>query len=104
MLLINKIFLTFSITLLTIFSTISVAFSQEQDEMVVDQVVAVVGKSIILESDIQNQYLSYRMQGGIGGTAASIKCQILEDILFQKLMVTQAEVDSIEVSELHLFF
>ena len=102
MLLINKIFLTLSITLLTIFSTISVAFSQEQDEMVIDQVVAVVGKSIILESDIQNQYLSYRMQGGIGGTAASIKCQILEDILFQKLMVTQAEVDSIEVSELQV--
>ena len=104
MLLNSKIFLTRILTLIIILSTVSVTFSQEQDDevMVIDQVVAVVGKSIILESDIQNQYLNYRMQGGIGGTAAGIKCQILEDVLFQKLMVTQAEVDSIEVSELQV--
>jgi len=77
-------------------------FSQENDEFVIDQVVAIVGKSIILESDVQNQYLSYRMQGGIAGSASEIKCKILEDILFQKLMVTQAEVDSIEISEVQV--
>jgi peptidyl-prolyl cis-trans isomerase SurA len=78
------------------------AASQENDEFVIDQVVAIVGKSIILESDVQNQYLSYRMQGGIAGSASEIKCKILEDILFQKLMVTQAEVDSIDVSEVQV--
>jgi peptidyl-prolyl cis-trans isomerase SurA len=77
--------------------------AQENEEFVIDQVVAVVGKSIILESDIQNQYLSYReMQKGISGSAPEIKCKILEDVLFQKLMVTQAEVDSIEVSEIQV--
>jgi len=88
--------------LFAILSYISDTFSQEQEAMVIDQVVAVVGKSIILESDVQNQYLNYRMQGGISGNATDIKCQILEDILFQKLMVTQAEVDSLEVSDIQV--
>jgi len=81
----------------------TIASAQENDDFVIDQVVAVVGKSIILESDIQNQYLSYReMQQGISGSASDIKCKILEDVLFQKLMVTQAEVDSIEISEVQV--
>ena len=78
--------------------------SQEQvaaqdDAQVIDQIVAVVGKNIILESDIENQYLNYRMQGSIKGGYETIRCQILEEQLFQKLMVAQAEVDSIEVND-----
>ena len=73
-----------------------------QEEYVIDQVAAVVGKNIILESDIETQYLSYRMQGGIHGTAAEMRCVILEDILYQKLMVSQAEVDSIEISSVQV--
>lgn len=70
-----------------------------QEGHVIDEVVAVVGKTIVLESDIQNQYINMRMQGGIRGSASEVRCQILEDILYQKLMVTQAEYDSIEVNE-----
>lgn len=78
----------------------AVSFSaQGQEEHVIDEVVAVVGKTIVLESDIQNQYISLRMQGGVQGSASEVRCQILEDILYQKLMVTQAEYDSIEVNE-----
>lgn len=99
---ISKIFIISIAILFSGLSFVTVAFSQEQEEMVIDQVVAVVGRSIILESDLQNQYLNYRMQGGISGSASDIKCRILEDVLFQKLMVTQAEVDSIEVSEIQV--
>ena len=98
----TKTFLVRIFILLTGFSSVSFAIAQEQDDMVIDQVVAVVGKSIILESDIQNQYLNYRMQGGISGSASEMKCRILEEILFQKLMVTQAEVDSIVVSDIQV--
>ncbi len=66
---------------------------------VIDQVVAVVGNTLILQSDIENQYLSFRMQGDIEGTEKSMKCQILESLLYQKLMVAQAEVDSITVDK-----
>ncbi|MFA5418316.1 MAG: peptidylprolyl isomerase [Bacteroidales bacterium] len=70
-----------------------------QEPQVIDQVVAVVGKSVILESDIQNQYLNYRSQGGIVGSATEIRCSILEDLMYQKLMVTQAEADSVVVTD-----
>ncbi len=74
-------------------------FPQTEDAHIIDQVVAVVGKNVILESDIENQYLNYRMQGGISGTSSEVRCKILEEQLFQKLMVSQAEVDSIEVND-----
>ena len=78
-----------------------VTLAQEEGQ-VIDQVVAVVGKSIILESDIQNQYLNYRMQGGIAGSATDIRCSILEEVMYQKLMVTQAEVDSVVVTDVQV--
>jgi peptidyl-prolyl cis-trans isomerase SurA len=69
----------------------------QEEEYIIDQVVAVVGKNIILESDIENQYLQYRMQGGISGNASEIRCGLLEDLLYQKLMVAQADFDSITI-------
>lgn len=69
----------------------------QEEEHIIDQVVAVVGKNIILESDIENQYLQYRMQGGISGNASEIRCRLLEDLLYQKLMVAQADFDSITI-------
>ena len=89
------------ILLILVLSIVITANSQE-DEYIIDRVVAVVGNSIVLESDIQNQFLNYRMQGGISGSATEMKCRIIEEILFQKLMVTQAEVDSIVVSEMQV--
>ncbi len=72
---------------------------QAQQKQVIDQVAAVVGKNVILQSDIENQYIQFRLQRGISGSAESIRCQILEDLLFQKLMLNQAEVDSITVTD-----
>ena len=75
------------------------AFSQNHEPQVIDKVVAVVGKNIILQSDIENQYLQYRLQGAMDGTAQSVRCEILSDMLFQKLMLNQAEMDSITVTD-----
>ena len=61
-------------------------FAQGQKTQVVDKVVAVVGKNIILQSDVENQYLQYRMQGNIEGSGSAMRCAILEELLFQKLM------------------
>ncbi|MCQ2307468.1 MAG: peptidylprolyl isomerase [Bacteroidales bacterium] len=69
-----------------------------QEAQVIDRVVAVVGQNIILQSDIEQQYMQYRLQGGIKGSAHSIRCRILEDLLFQKLLLNQAELDSIEIT------
>lgn len=67
--------------------------------VVIDEVVAVVGKGIILQSDIENQYLNLKMQGVARGSKEEMSCIILEDVLYQKLMVTQAEYDSLQVNE-----
>lgn len=84
--------------LLFAFIFIALAVSAQQSQ-VVDKVVAVVGKNIILQSDVESQYLQYRMQVGSEGSASSVRCEILEDLLFQKLMLNQAEMDSLTVSD-----
>ena len=72
--------------------------AQNRQPQVVDKVVAVVGKNIVLQSDIENQYLQYRLNG-MAGSAQAMRCQILEDLLLQKLMLNQAEMDSITVTD-----
>jgi peptidyl-prolyl cis-trans isomerase SurA len=67
-------------------------------EKVVDEVVAVVGKYAILWSDVENQYNQFRQQGA-KGDAQSLRCQVFEDLLFQKLLLNQAEIDSVVISD-----
>lgn len=69
-----------------------------QDSLV-DGVVGVVGGNVILKSDVENQYLQIRSQGSMAGSSARLKCQILESLLFQKLLFHQAQVDSIAVTD-----
>ena len=73
--------------------------AQNRQPQVIDKVVAVVGKNIILQSDIENQYIQYRMQGMADGTGKEVRARILEDLLLQKLMLNQAEMDSITVTD-----
>ena len=73
--------------------------AQNREPQVIDKVVAVVGKNIILQSDIENQYIQYRMQGMTEGTGQEVRGRILEDLLLQKLMLNQAEMDSITVTD-----
>lgn len=79
--------------------SVSHAIAQGNKTQVIDKVVAVVGKNIILQSDVENQYMQYRMQGNIEGSGSAMRCAILEELLFQKLMLNQAEMDSLTVSD-----
>ena len=63
----------------------------------VDKIEAVLGDEIILTSEIESQYLQYLSQGQTKST--EIRCQIIEDLLFQKLMINQAKLDSLVVSD-----
>ncbi|NCA86425.1 MAG: peptidylprolyl isomerase [Clostridia bacterium] len=64
----------------------------------IDEVVAVVGKNYILRSDVESQYLQMRMQGTIKGAAETVKCQVFENLLFEKLLLHQAALDSIVIT------
>jgi peptidyl-prolyl cis-trans isomerase SurA len=66
-------------------------------QMVIDRIVAVVGEHRILQSDVETQYLQNRAQGI--PMPGDPKCSVLEDYLSQKLLVNQAKIDSVEVSE-----
>ena len=77
-------------------SGISLQKVKSQD-IIIDQVVAVVGNNEILLSDIENQYLQMLAQGY--KVKGDMKCELLEDLLVQKLLLNQAEIDSIEISE-----
>ncbi len=71
--------------------------SYGQTPKVVDKVVAVIGKQTILLSDIENQVLQLRAQGYY--TSGDIRCEVLEEMLYNKLLVNQAILDSVEVGE-----
>lgn len=79
---------------LTILSSVFTNISAQ--DKVVDQIIAVVGGKPILLSDIENQNLQLKQQGYESNNDA--KCEILEDFMYQKLLINQAELDSIEVT------
>lgn len=81
------------ILLIVLLSGISTLFGQGK---VLDEVVAVVGDRIILESDVEKQAIQYKEQGYYSG--GNIKCEIIEEQLYQKMLLNQAEIDSIEVN------
>ena len=62
-----------------------------------DKVVAVVGNNIILLSELNQQYAIYLNQGNPADPKA--KCYFLQQMLVQKLLKQQAEIDSIVVEE-----
>lgn len=85
-----RLLLAFSITLLMT----NLSFGQGTT---IDKVVAQVGDNVILLSEIQSQKLQ-AIQAGMEITS-EIDCQILEEIMFQYLLLNQAKLDSIEISD-----
>lgn len=67
----------------------------------IDGVAAVVGDKIILHSAIEGQYQQMAAQG-YSGDESALKCQLLEEQLYQKLLAHQAEVDSVVVTEMEI--
>ncbi|MDQ7948580.1 MAG: peptidylprolyl isomerase, partial [Pedobacter sp.] len=64
---------------------------------ILDKVVAVVGSNVILLSDLNQQYAIYLNQGNTADEKA--KCYFLQQMLIQKLLKQQAEIDSIVVED-----
>lgn len=81
---------------LFLFLLIALTHNQAKSQEI-DKVVAVVGGSIILKSEVENQYAQYLAQGNSADN--SIKCYFLQQLLTQKLLSQQAVIDSIEVTE-----
>ncbi|HEY6163016.1 MAG TPA: peptidylprolyl isomerase [Bacteroidia bacterium] len=86
-------------TKLILFVTLFFAFAgrTQNQNVVLDRVIAVVGNSVILESELETQCLQLKMNGE--KITRQIKCKVLEQMLFRKLLLAQAIHDSITVTE-----
>ncbi len=71
-------------------------FSLKAQPVMIDRVVGIVGDFTILQSEVENQFLQYRAEQV---NFPDMRCFILKDFLEQKLLLNQAKIDSIEVSE-----
>jgi peptidyl-prolyl cis-trans isomerase SurA len=66
--------------------------------VVLDKIAAIVGENIVTKSDIEQQTLYLTQQEG-AAKSPNLPCRVLEDILFEKLLLNQAKIDSVEVDD-----
>ncbi len=70
----------------------------QQQKIVADAIIAKIGDKIILKSDIDNAIADYKRQGQDVQLPPNPDCAFLEGQLVQKILVLQAEKDSITIS------
>ncbi len=92
----------FSLLIFTLFLNF-VVFAQQtnsSEDGVVDKVIAVVGQNMIKLSELETAFLQQKMNSNlIIENTYDTKCELLEGMLINKLMLHQAEIDSIEVTD-----
>ena len=71
--------------LVTIILTTSFSLKAQEEGVVIDKVIAVIGSNVILKSDLESQIVSLRAQGVLIDDNA--RCDLLEELLFQKLLL-----------------
>jgi peptidyl-prolyl cis-trans isomerase SurA len=81
----------FGIVVLSVFLFSSAANAQR---IMLDKIIAVIGNSVILQSDIELLNAQYLIQN-----VHPDKCMLTQGLITQKLLVQQAAIDSIDVKE-----
>ncbi len=90
----NKISIACLLGFLLCIGGLQTGFSQSEN---LDKVIAIVGEKIILRSEIENALLEYQQENPTAGD--SMRCQLLENALSQKMLTEQADRDSVLVSD-----
>ena len=67
----------------------------QDNEVVIDKIIAKVDDYIILKSELERSYLDFLSRGQMRGSNA--KCQILQQLVVNKMLMAQSEIDSIFV-------
>ncbi|RFC54333.1 peptidylprolyl isomerase [Brumimicrobium aurantiacum] len=89
-----SIFISLSISLI---GNAQIITNESTDEKVIDKIVGQVGNNPILLSDIQAQLLQLKSEGQ--EVNDQTRCFILEELLYQNMLLNQAKIDSIEISD-----
>ena len=71
----------------------------QQTPVVLDRIVAKVDNRYILRSDIEQTYYQYQEEAKARNTSAPTRCQILNSLIINKVMLAKAEIDSVVVDD-----
>ncbi len=89
--------------IISLFCFTGIAYGQPtQEGVVVDKIIAKIDNYIVLKSDLERSYLDYLSKGQVRSEEA--KCQLLESLVVNKMLVARAEIDSVEVSDEEVSF
>jgi peptidyl-prolyl cis-trans isomerase SurA len=75
-----------------------IALSLTAQNTVVDKVLAVVGDNVILVSDVEAQFQQLKQQEPEAQYGQEERCKIFENILLDRLFLSQAQLDSVTAS------
>jgi peptidyl-prolyl cis-trans isomerase SurA len=84
-------------SVLVLFTTLMLITKVKSQYTLVDKVVAKVGSENILLSEIEDEY-GY-LKSSKNTIDPSVKCEILNNLIAQKLIIYQAKIDSVEVTD-----
>ena len=79
--------------LIIIIATCSMIINAQE----IDKIIESIGDEIVLRSEVENQYLQYISQGVTSNE--ELRCEILEDLMTQKLLIFSCKQDSISVTK-----
>ena len=68
-----------------------------QENLVIDRIIAKVDNYIVLKSELERSYLEYLSRGEFN--RGNVKCQILQQLVVNKMLVAKAEIDSVLVDD-----
>ena len=92
-----KRYLLLSFSVLSVLGLFAQAGGTEAKKIVADKIAAVVGDRIIMYSDIKNTIADYVRQGA--QIPEDAECQILDQAILSKVLMQQAEKDSLPVTD-----
>jgi len=84
-----------SLLLLLLAGTMANAQTQSEDLTVIDKIIVKVDNYIVLKSELERSFLQVQSSGDYNTS----KCEVLEGLVLNKLMVAKAEIDSVMVEE-----
>ncbi|MEP2025061.1 peptidylprolyl isomerase [Reichenbachiella sp.] len=78
----------------------TVQAQSDEKGVVIDRIIAKVDDYIVLKSELDRAYLEFLSRGEL--SQGNAKCQILESLVINKMMVAKAEIDSIYVLDVEV--
>lgn len=80
--------------------TAQICFAQFQSGQSIDKIEAIVGKEIIMKSDVDGRILMmYQQDPSINPMDETLRSEVLNSIIDEKLILTKAIEDSLEISD-----